>query len=1054
MKKYLLSCLLFLSFTAGAHAQEFQLSGTVTDATARSLPGVNIIEKGTANGTSTDADGNYSLTVQPGDTLVFSFIGYETRMIPVLEQTAVLDVTLHESSTEIGQVVVTALGLSQVKEKIGYSTQQINTESITNTSAQNLGNLFTGKVAGLSVANPTGMFQEAQFSLRGKEPLIVLDGVPIKSDLFDISKSDIKEINVLKGTAASALYGARGKDGAILITTKDASTQGLKIDLTTSAMVSAGYTVFPEYQDQYGNGSNGNYEFWDGNGGGVADGDMIWGPKFEEGVKIPQWNSPILDTQTGETIPWWGTVEGTKYDDKSRYERVPIAWESHDNLKSFMRPGIIPSTDFSIAFGGDKSQYRFSGNYTYQQGQVPNTGLNRGGLSFASTFELSQNITLESKLSYNKVYSQNYPAYGYGPNNHIYTLLIWQGTDVNPQDLENHLWVPGQEGYTQANWNYAWYNNPYFGAYNRNQEYDSNVYRGQLRLEWDITENLSIQGRSAVNQKDRFEDQERPKSYLRYGDPRDGFYKTWNTAELLADNDLRASYQQTVTPFLDIDITGGGNVVYQEFEEYYNSTDGLIVPGVYSLNNTKRNVLASTLVRKKSIHSLYATANFDLFDAFYLNVSGRNDWSSTLPESNNSYFYPSASLSVMASNLVTLPDEIDFLKFYSSWAKVSSDLDPDFTNPYQIETYYQKVGDFNGNPQLAYPSNLANPNIEPQQSISTELGISAGLLDHRLNFEVTYYNILDKNQIINLPVSNASGFNSRKVNGNEYTTNGWEVVVNAAPFRSPQFGWDITANWYTQVRRLTSIYDGQQRFNNLSVGERADNYYTTGWLKSADGRLVLDEETGLPTQDPYPQLKGHRNPDWRFGLQNSFRHNKWSLSLGVDGAVGGLMRSLTVEKMWWGGKHPESVTWRDEEYAAGHPVYVPEGVNVTNGELIRDANGNVINDTREYKENTTAVGWQQWAQNYPYRAGVTQDESEKFANIFDRSFIKLRSLSLSYNISGLFANTGIENASVTAFGYNLAILKSAKIIDPDFGNDNDLQDPSTRYIGLKVDLSI
>lgn len=1052
MKQYLLLILGFISISMVAHAQDYQLTGTVSDVEGQPMPAVNIIKKGTTSGTLTSINGKYKINVTANDTLVFSFIGYESQTIPVMGR-EILDVTMVEITSQMGSVVVTALGLTQVKEKIGYSTQEIETGTISNTSAQNLGNLFSGKVAGLSVDNPTGMFQGARFSLRGKEPLIVVDDIPIESNLFDISKNDIKEINVLKGTAASALYGSRGKDGAILITTKNAEEQGLVIDISTSNMVSAGYTVFPETQKEYGNGSNGQYEFWDGKDGGISDGDMIWGPKFEEGLKIPQWNSPILDTQTGETIEWYGTVAGTKYDDKSRYERVPIAWKSHDNLKSFMRPGVISNTDFSVSYGGDRTKYRFSGNYSYQQGQVPNTSLSRGGVSFTSTFELSPDLTLDSKLSYNKVYSPNYPAYGYGPNNHIYTLLIWQGADVDPDALRNHFWVPGQEGYTQANWNYAWYNNPYFGAYERNQEYNSDVYRGQIRLKWDLTDNLFVQGRTSLNKKDRFEDQERPKSYLRYGDPRDGFYKTWNSAGLSLDNDLRVNYQVSPASFLDVTVNAGGNSFYQNFEQYYNSTDGLVVPGVYSLNNTKRNVQASTLQRKKAIRGLYATIDLELMNAFFLNLSGRNDWSSALPKSNNSYFYPSTSLSVMVSNLVDMPNGLDYLKVYSSWARVSSDLDPNFNNPYQTVAYYQKTGEFNGNPQLSYPSGIVNPNIKPQQSISTEVGISAGILDNRIDFDVTYYNVVDKNQIINLPVSEASGFDSRKVNGNEYTTNGWEVALNAYPIESQDFNWSIHANWYTWVRKLTSIYGGRETYNNLSVGERADNYYATGWMKSPDGQVILDESTGLPTQDPYPQLKGHTDPDWRFGLGNSIQYRNFTLNIGVDGAVGGVMRSLTVEKMWWGGKHPESTTWRDEEYAAGHPVYVPEGVNVVSGELKTDVNGNVIEDTRVFKENTTAVGWQQWSQNYPYRAAVTQDESEKFANIFDRSYLKLRNISLTYDISRLFQNTGVKKVSVTAYGYNLAILKKAIIIDPDFGNDNDLQDPSTRYLGLKINTS-
>jgi len=1036
--------------------KEFKVRGTVRDGNSKEvLPGVNVTIKGTTKGTSTNTKGKYSLLVpSEKDTLVFSFLGYQTEQIPI-EGRKKIDVKISAKVITGQEMVVTALGLTQKKEKIGYSTQEIDTKSIEDKTAPNIANLFNGKVAGLTINNPTGLFQSPQILLRGKEPLIVIDDVPVETNFFDISKNDIKEINVLKGTAASALYGSRGKDGAILITTKDASQEGLTVNISNSTMRTAGYTVFPKGQHQYGDGSNGKYAFWDGKGGGINDGDMIWGPKFEEGKKIPQWNSPILDTKTGEKIPWYGTVEGTKYDNKSRYKRVPIPWVSHNNLKAFMRTGILSNSNFSLGYKKGNAQYRFSGNYAYQQGRVPNTSVKRGGVSFASTFDITPSLTLDNKISYNKVFSPNFPAYGYGPNNHIYLLLVWQGTDVDPQALRNHLWVPGQEGYKQANWNYAWYNNPYFGAYKRNQESNTDVYRGQVKLKWDLTDNLFIQGRTSVNKRGKFKDQQRPKSYLRYGDPRDGFYKTWNTSDITFDNDIRVSYENKFSSDFNFSVTTGANSNYRSYEQYYNSTDGLVVPGVYSLSNTKRNPMASTYKKKKAIRSVYATMDLEFYDAFYLNLSGRNDWSSVMPKSTNSYFYPSASLSTIISNLIDLPAPISNLRAHASWAQVSSDLDPNFNDPYQTKAYYQKTGTYNGLPELTYPSDIINPYIKPQQSISKEVGLSAGFFDDRVNFDITYYNVLDKNQIINLPISMASGFTSRKVNGNEYTTKGLEISLNSTPVQSRDFNWHLNANWSRRVRRLTSIYGNQDTYNNLHVGERADNYYTTGWMKTQDGRLILDEKTGLPTRDPYPQLKGHKLPNWRFGLQNQFHYKKFSLSISIDGAVGGVMSSLTVRKLWWGGKHPESVRWRDQEYAAGKPVYVPKGVNVVSGELKTDADGNIISDTRTYKENTTAVSWQTWCQNYPYRAGVTQDESKLFANIFDRSFIKLRDVSLTYDITYLLKkfDVGLKKVSLTAFGYNLAILKKAKIIDPDFGNDNNLQDPSSRYLGLKIDAS-
>jgi TonB-dependent SusC/RagA subfamily outer membrane receptor len=227
--------------------------------------------------------------------------------------------------------------------------------------------------------------------------------------------ADIESMNVLKGTTASALYGSRGRNGAILITTKKARKEGLNVTVSNSTMVTAGFTVYPETQNEYGNGSNGVYEFWDGKDGGISDGDMVWGPAFADNLEIPQWNSPIRDTQTGETIEWYGDVSGTMYDDRSRYERVPIPWKFNDFLNEFLETGYVTNTDVSISYKGEKSSQRFSFNYNKMKGQVPNTELHTGGASLNSTYQLAKNLEMDTKFSYNKVYSPNYPRYGYGP---------------------------------------------------------------------------------------------------------------------------------------------------------------------------------------------------------------------------------------------------------------------------------------------------------------------------------------------------------------------------------------------------------------------------------------------------------------------------------------------------------------------------------------------------------------------------------------------------------------------------------------------------------------
>ncbi|UMB52745.1 SusC/RagA family TonB-linked outer membrane protein [Lutibacter sp. A64] len=1022
------------------------IKGKVVDETNLPLPGASIILKDSNKGVITNFDGDFFVeTTKTKETLIVSYMGYKTQEVNFTGKNN-LTIVMVADAQSLNEIVVTALGISREEKKIGYATQQIKTEIIEEVTTPNVGNLFTGQVAGLTVNNPTGLFQSPSFSLRGKTPLIVIDGIAVETDFFDVSANDIENINVLKGTTASALYGSRGRNGAILITTKNATSEGLEVSITHNTMVSAGFTVYPETQTEYGNGSNGKYEFWDGKDGGISDGDMIWGPKFEDGVLVSQWNSPIYDNVTGETTPWWGDVSGTQYDDKSRYSRVPTPWEYHDNLGDFLGTGFISSTDFSIASKSEKSSFRLSGNYSNQKDRVPNSELKSGGLSFKSTTHLTDKLTLDSKLSYNKVYSPNYPRHGYGPKNHMYTILIWMGDDVNGQELKEHMYVPGQEGYRQANWNYAWYNNVYFAANELNQKYDANLVNAQLKLDYKITEDFNIQARGSAVLKNIFEDRQSPKTYLNYGDAREGDYKTWNSDRLTVDYDVLASYNKDINEDISFDINAGASTYYRKYQSEYNSTDGLIVPFVYSLNNTQGNLNASTYYQEKATNSVYATLGVDLYNAVFLTFAARNDWSSTLPKENRSYFYPSATLSTIVSNYLELPEAIDYFKFFGSWAKVSSDL-----SPYQTEAFYTNNSVFGGNVKLQYPNGLVNPDINPESSTSFELGTSMAFLKKKFSLDLTYYNVVDSNQIINLPISNTSGFESRKVNGNEYTTNGVEVVLNTTPIRTNNFRWDIATNWSRKVKKITEIYGGEDSYGNLKLNERADSYYATVWQKSADGDLILGSN-GLPIKDNFQQNLGHTDPSWTLGLQNNFKFKNLTVNVGIDGVWGGLIRSLTVEKMWWGGKHPNSTEYRDEEYAAGVPVYVPKGVNITSGELITDIDGTVISDTRQYQENTTAVNWQTWSQNYPYRAAVTYKENKKFANIFNRSFFKLRTLSFKYDFTEMANIEGIKNLDVTLSGYNLLMWKKADIIDPDFGNDDNLQDPSTRYIGLGVNV--
>lgn len=1022
------------------------ITGTVKDSSGMALPGVSVRVKGEKTAALTNSDGKFTISANPQSILVFTMIGFGQKEVQVGNQT-IITVVLSDNIAKLNEVVVTAIGIKQQKRKLGYATQEVNTGVLAEAKTMNLGNALSGQVAGLTVNNPTGLFQKPSFSLRGKTPIIVLDGVLVETDFYDISPENIENINVLKGVTASALYGSRGKNGAILITTKKAKSEGMEVNVSTSNMVTAGFTVYPETQTEYGNGSNGKYEFWDGADGGVSDGDMIWGPKFGTGIKVSQWNSPIRDKQTGEVIPWWGDVKGTVYDNKSRYERVPTDWIRHNNLDDFLRTGIVTNNTFSISYKGEKGQFFFSGKQAYQRGQVPNTSLSTGGLNFNATYNLSKSIQLDASLSYNKVYSPNYPRYGYGPKNHMYTILIWMGDDVNGKELKEHMYVPGQEGYRQANYNYAWYNNPYFASYELEQKMDRDVTNGQLKLSWQVLPDLTLQGRINGRQNTSFSDMKSPKSYMNYGDSRNGDYKNWNDSRLNLDADFLANYSKEISEDITLTVNAGASTFYSRYQQEYQSTDGLIVPFVYSLNNTQGPVQANNSAIERSIRSLYSSVNIDLFKALYLNATARNDWSSALPVKNNSYFYPSVSASTVVSEYLRMPRIIDYLKFNASWADVSNDLEP-----YSINSTYSKGTTYGSTPSVLYPDILVNPDIKPEKSTSFELGTSLSLFKNMVSLDGTYYEILDQNSIIDLDISTATGFIKKKVNGNRYKTKGIELIAGIKPFRGRKFSWDMGINWSSSAQRLTELYGSQLKYNNLIKDDRVDSYYATVWQKSATGELILDANTGLPVKNPYPSNLGHLDPNWRLGLQNKFKVKGFTINADIDGAWGGLLRSVTIEKMWWGGKHPSSVEYRDAEYTAGKPVYVPKGVIITGGQLERDVNGNIVSDTRTYTPNTQAVSWQTWSQIYPYQAQVTESESKKFANVYDRTYFKLRRLSVSYDLAKIIKTERLKNLDLSVYGYNLYVWKKIPYVDPDYGNDNDLQDPSARYVGFSLNV--
>ncbi|AZB23796.1 SusC/RagA family TonB-linked outer membrane protein [Chryseobacterium bernardetii] len=1050
MKKTLATFAVFL-LPLYITAQEIAVSGNVKSESGISVSGVNITDKNTGKTATTDENGNFTISANPKDILEFFSPDFSVYTVEVSSKKQYSIVLKKNNEKQIEGVVITALGIAKKKEKIGYSTQEVGTKQFETITTPSIGNLFSGQVAGLNVSNPTGMQQAPQFTLRGNSNLVfVIDGVIVEKEVFqNLDPNNIENINVLKGATASALYGSRGRYGAILITTKSAKKKGFSVEFSQNTMITGGFTNLPKTQTEYGNGSQGKYEFWDGADGGVNDGDMIWGPKFVPGLKIAQWNSPIRDKVTGQVIPWYGAVTGTQYNDKARYERVPIDWKYHDNLDTFLKPAIINNNNFAISYRNNKDIYRFSGNFMNYDDRVPNSYLQRYGINFSSENHLGDKLIFDTKFNFNQTFTPNVPNYDYNPSGHMYTILIWMGADVDGKALKNHMWIPGKEGVAQANWNYAWYNNPWFGAeYYKNQN-RTNIINAQTGLEYKATKDFSVKGKISIVENHNKQEIFSPYSYFNYSAPRSGGYilndmKTWNL-----NYDVLATYKKKISENFDFTINAGGSAFYYKNNRSERSTDGLRIPEVYTFENSIGAIKNYTYLKEKLIYSAYSTIDIGLYNAFFINISGRNDWSSTLPKANRSYFYPSASISAVISNLVKMPESINMLKLSASWAKVAYDF-----QPYSIRNYYSnnKGISFNGNPTYLYPTTLNVENtLKPEQTKSYELGLSAGLFNNRITLDATYFRTLDYNNILEFPSAESSGFISQYVNGNEYTTKGFEISLGLVPVKTSNFTWKTLINWSTYEQKLTSIYNNMPNYKNIKLGERMDSYYDYTWQKSPDGQVILDAKSGMPTRANTPSNLGHFNPDWTFGFNNAFKYKKISLNIGIDGSIGGIMRSQVVEKMWWGGKHPNSVTYRDLEYAnPGTYYFVPKGVNYDPA-------------TGLYTQHTKPINFQDWAQNYPYQARVTQDESEEFANVFDRTFIKLRSVVLEYDFSSLLNPKGmIKGFTANISAYNLAMWKKSKNLysDPDFQiktgrtDDiaNDIQDPSSRWFGIGFNL--
>ena len=1025
-----------------------KITGKVTDATGP-LPGISVINKNSLKGTSTSVDGTYSISASSGDVLEFRALGFVTTLLSA-GNNSVLDVELKTDQTSLNEVVVTALGIKKEKKALGYAVQEVKGSSMVKARESNAIASLTGKVAGLTIAQGTDLFSNPAVTLRGRTGVLyVVDGVPVNTDSWNLSPDDIETYSVLKGASAAALYGNRGQNGAIIITTKKGSSnkKGFQVDFNTSTQLQTGYNAIPEYQTEYGPGSNFQYAFKDGRGGGINDNDYnIWGPRFE-GQPITQYNSSV-NAQTGELTP------------------LPWIARGKDNLKNFMRNGLLSTNNLSISNKSEFGDFRLSISQMFQRGTVPNTKLGGTNVNISGGINAGKNLRFDASINYNRQYSPNYPTLGYGPNSPIYIFTVWGGVDYDIRDLRNY-WQPGKENVQQYNREYTIYDNPWMTAYEALKTYNKNDVYGFLQMNYKLTDKLTFNARSNVSTWNRMRSNRAPISANLYnfgfGNQVGGYNETYDT---FWENNTEASvkYENRFMDNFGLNASLYGNLRSVKVSSLYGTTNkGLIVPGVYDLANSVQPATSTNDKGSRQVGSVYGFVDLDYKDFLYLSLTGRVDRSSTMPKKNNSYFYPSASLSAVLSEIIKLPETVSFMKIRGSYANVASDF---VDENYQYDIYkllptYTNSGRWNNTyTGVGYTGTLYNPDLQAARVKTLEAGLEMRFFHNRLMFDAAAYRNVEGPGIVTVPTSITSGVSGIQENAYTYVRKGLEFTVEGTAVKTENFSWNVSGNWSTNHRWLDKI-DGVQirdsNNGNIKVGDRADGYFITDFQRDAQGGIIVGSN-GMPAYNPYKTKVGNYDNNFTAGLNNSFSYKSFVFSFQVDGRFGGKINNYMYTKQFGSGTAPESANeyrlkdWNNRDVAGYKGSVMTTGQRIVKGQLNTDQDGKIISDTREFATNDVPVLWQAWATNY-YQSGYVAAKS--------RTYVKLREVIISYNLpKKLIEKTRFAtSASISLVGRNLLYFtgKYTRNIDLDkYTNADqitDFQTPSVKSFGANLNLT-
>ena len=1049
--------LFFFSMGIGTLFAQQEVTGIVKDNTGNVLPGVSVVLKGTVRGVTTDFDGNYSINVpDEASVLLFSYLGMSTQEITVGNRSTI-DVTLDDSSQELDEVVVTALGISREKKSLGYSVSEVDGDAIDNVPQENALNALSGKVSGVAI-NTTGaagssvsMVIRGSTSLSGdNQPLFVIDGVPVFNTLnniggvgsdnrvdygnaiSDINTDDIASMTVLKGASAAALYGSRAGNGVVLITTKSGkSRKGLGVTVNSSTVFDIPY-LYLDTHTRFAAGSRpytpDNFPTNPYGAIQISETASAWaGPALDQGIRAIHWPYTAQELESG----------------------IPVARElrSYNNPRNFFDTAITTTNNISIQDNTEKIDYRLSYNNLKNKGFIPNTDLNKHSINLNSSINLNKDISISSSLNYTKTYADNRPAGNRGANpiQAMYELA----PHIDVRDLKEY-WLPGFEGLyqnspfefgddpTETEWN-----NPYYLANEVNNGFVRNRFYGNVRGDYKVTDEFSAMVRYNY---DEINEQRETKISNGYTNEINGAYGITNILRKEINVDFLLTYEKKFKDW-DFSVSFGGNQRKFDASTVSSSTknrgQGLLTPNLFTLSNIAPNNLDyQSILQNKKVNSLYGLASFGFKDLFYLDVTGRNDWSSTLPDSNNSYFYPSVSGSLLLNNAFNMGNQVSLVKLRAGYAEVGND-----TDPYNLVPVLISGGSWGNASLLSVPGNLLNAELKPESQSSWEVGADLAFFGNRLHLDGTYYESENRDQIfpVNNPIS--SGYDTKFINAGLLSSKGVEASLGGTLVTNDNWNWNMD---FVFTRNRTKVVELAEGMNSITLwtdakggaitwlGEEIGNIIDRQLVRVEDpnspydGWPIIDDEGFENSDSTLEDENGNRvapvignfNPDFILGMTTSVSYKNWSLSMNFDWRKGGQFVSQTHR---YGESDMHTQRWLDKLHnfndVGDLPTYLKEnegqylsadgefyvlvgGPTAEEGGFPVDDGGITLSDgvfmpgvQGEYDDNGNFVAT---AENLGGPGTVYTRYQDHYGwdftrtALFDSDFVKLREISLSY----------------------------------------------------------